>query len=287
VSHVVTFYDNEAALDASVAGFLGPALAAGFPALLIATAAHRATIEAALERGGADLVGAQKAGRYRALDARSTVESFLIDGLPDPARFAATVGVVVAEHASQGPLHAYGEMVAVLWQDGNVAGALALEALWNDLLEEQPLSLLCGYAQTDLEASARICAHHDHGVGSVLWRGFEPGPASVPESRRFVRSALHDWELPGIVDAALLVVSELAGNAVRHAGGGFSVALERDAGGVRVIVQDSHSAMPRLQHSVPVGATGGRGMLLVDTLSRDWGVDRCGSGKTVWAHLAI
>ncbi|MFN2537386.1 MAG: MEDS domain-containing protein [Mycobacteriales bacterium] len=285
--HAVTFYTEPMALDAAVAAFLGPALQLHAPVLVIATPAHLSSIEQALARSGTDVCGA---AHYRALDARDTVESFLVAGMPDPGLFADTVEVAVHEQVGRGvgPLHAYGEMVALLWEDGNVAGALALEALWNDLIARQPLALLCGYPQTSMEGAAQICAHHDHVVdpGLMLRREFGPEPASVPEARRFLTTALRGWGMLAIMDAAEVVLSELAGNAVRHGGGGYSVEVERESGGLRLRVHDPVEALPHLIRDVPVGATGGRGLMLVEALSDAWGIDRRDTGKTVWAYLA-
>ena len=109
-----------------------------------------------------------------------------------------------------------------------------------------------------------------------------PANASVPEARRFV-----DRALPGTcwADEVTLLVSELASNAVRHAGTPFTVALQCDGEIVRVEVTDDDDGLPVPQRP-PVDAVTGRGLLIVEALATRWGVEPRSSGKTVWFELA-
>lgn len=78
------------------------------------------------------------------------------------------------------------------------------------------------------------------------------------------------------------MVSELATNAVRYTDGSFNVCIEQYQDTVRVEVSDGTSAMPVLQTPGPA-EIGGRGLLIVQRLSDDWGVADSGpGGKTVW-----
>ncbi|MGW1288635.1 ATP-binding protein [Streptomyces sp. NPDC002586] len=111
--------------------------------------------------------------------------------------------------------------------------------------------------------------------------------ASVPIARRLVREALVDWDLPDVADAAELVVSELASNAVRHARHwGFRLTIRRLAhGGVRVAVTDKSRVLPVMGTSCADNVTG-RGLALVDAVSQEWGTVRLPWGKRVWADVA-
>ncbi|MEU3447305.1 ATP-binding protein [Streptomyces thermolilacinus] len=90
--------------------------------------------------------------------------------------------------------------------------------------------------------------------------------------------------------AVELVVAELAANAVLHGcvpGRNFELRLVRDpaARTVRVEVSDTHPGRPE-RVTAPVDAEGGRGLLLVDSVTSRWGVaNRNGPGKTVWAEI--
>ena len=120
-----------------------------------------------------------------------------------------------ATAAGDRPLHAYGEMVALLWERGEVAAALELESMWNAVIAGRPVRLLCAYpagelAAADLGDVARLCGLHDRvslagphpgagataRVGDVVWSSVHlPVPAAVGSVRRFVRDALTGWGL--------------------------------------------------------------------------------------------
>ncbi|MEY2438388.1 MAG: hypothetical protein QOF97_3224 [Acidimicrobiaceae bacterium] len=84
-----------------------------------------------------------------------------------------------------------------------------------------------------------------------------------------------------------LVVSELAANAVRHARTRYQVTIEVGADAVVVEVHDESRALPERRDPRPTDG-GGRGLMIVEALSRRWGVRPvAGDGKTVWAELAL
>jgi diguanylate cyclase (GGDEF)-like protein len=165
--HLVEFYETEPFLVDTVCRFLVPALRDGDAGIVVATAAHRKAFEAALDEAGIDVEAAVREGRYVGLDARDVLARFMVGGAPDPARFCQAIGAVM-DQASQGgrTLRVYGEMVALLWDDGDVASALALEDLWNDLGEERAFELLCAYPMrtfedpSSAEAFQRVCDQH-------------------------------------------------------------------------------------------------------------------------------
>lgn len=115
-----------------------------------------------------------------------------------------------------------------------------------------------------------------------------PGEArSVLKARHFVCSHLVDHHLLDLVDDVQLVASELAANAVQHAHTSFKVILERADEEVLLSVQDGSPSPPAHLASDCLD-TAGRGVSIVDLVSRDWGVtDGPGEGKSVWASFAV
>lgn len=111
-----------------------------------------------------------------------------------------------------------------------------------------------------------------------------PKPASVSAARRFVVNALLDLDIEGPCDDAATLVSELATNAVLHARTPFTVEVSLDEGSVRISVLDHSPSVPRLR-DYGTGATTGRGIRLVDTMSTRWGVQQDDDGKHVWFEL--
>ena len=113
-------------------------------------------------------------------------------------------------------------------------------------------------------------------------REFPPDSASVRAARQFAIAAP---ESAGVDPGALeLAVSELASNAVLHARTPFVVRVERIADGVRVSVSDGDPTLPRVRH-VDATTITGRGMAIVEALSRSLEVLAVPGGKTVRFEL--
>ncbi len=113
-------------------------------------------------------------------------------------------------------------------------------------------------------------------------------PASVAEARRRLIADLLE---AGIFDRAIrdaaLVVSELLSNAIRHArplpGSSLEVTWVVDGGSVKLAVSDGGSATRPHFANASVSSLGGRGLGIVERLSRTWGVRSDDRGVTVWA----
>ncbi len=108
--------------------------------------------------------------------------------------------------------------------------------------------------------------------------------ASVSEARRFVCRTLSGWGVADLEWAAVALVSELATNAVLHAGTEFAVGLALEDERLRLEVKDG-SPMPPVVRHYGRDSTTGRGLRLVVELSEQWGVEPGKSAKTVWCVL--
>ncbi|MEU5125408.1 ATP-binding protein [Streptomyces mobaraensis] len=114
-------------------------------------------------------------------------------------------------------------------------------------------------------------------------------PCSVRRAREALRTTLRRWRMGAVEDAAVLVLSELMTNAVVHArvSPGRQVATRFTSEGRRLHLQ-VEDADRRWSDLSPRGGEGGRGLLLVEALSQQWGVsERNGVGKSVWALLEV
>ncbi|MGW6512585.1 ATP-binding SpoIIE family protein phosphatase, partial [Streptomyces niveus] len=111
-------------------------------------------------------------------------------------------------------------------------------------------------------------------------------PREVARARRLVRGKLHDWNLPGAVESAELMVSELVTNAVRHA-------RIRHVG-LRLVRNDALLCEVTDDEPAPASLLGakpddefGRGLRVVSRLARGWGSSSTALGKTVWFEQAL
>lgn len=167
--HAVQFYADDHSLFTTVATFLGEGLAAGQPAIIIATPAHRASIIEYLCDRLIDCDRAIKNGALVILDAEETLDKFMIGGRPDQDLFEEHVGSVIGkmlEGRGAPVVRAYGEMVDVLWKAGEREAAIQLETHWNKLAHKYNFALLCGYAMGHFYKQSQqfdeVCAQHSH-----------------------------------------------------------------------------------------------------------------------------
>jgi hypothetical protein len=109
----------------------------------------------------------------------------------------------------------------------------------------------------------------------------------IGHARRVVQQTCDDWRINQITVEATQVVSELAENALVHAGSARWLRLELRGRTLTVAVTDPEPREPRLRPTDQRKA-GGRGLVLVAALSRAWGsTPQPQGGKTVWAVLTI
>jgi hypothetical protein len=286
--HVVQFYGRDEELTERVTGYLLGALASGGVAIVIATPEHRRGFETRLGQAGVDLAAARDDGSYLARDAAQTLSELMAAGKMDGAAFDRVIGTVIAAAGAGGrPVRAFGEMVALLWDDGLVSDAVRLETMWEELGGKHPFSLFCGYrtdaVTRDMVAFAEVCRLHGEIVGSRSGtaRPFAFSREAPAAARHFAVATLNAWGAGDLAGDVALVVTELAANAIVHARSAFTVILSVHGGVLRISVRDT----------VPLDGAGLRaaplhGLAVVDALASRWGVESLGNaGKTVWVDL--
>ncbi|MFE1773279.1 ATP-binding protein [Streptomyces sp. NPDC059008] len=146
--------------------------------------------------------------------------------------------------------------------------------------DRKPAPAPCG------PASAALDLVGDPNIGEVR---LPSRPQSAGIARRLTASVLlRQWSLtPQLAEHAVLLVSELVGNAVRHTGARtFGLRMLRRRGWIRIEVRDPSRGLPCLM-PVQEMDTSGRGLFLVDKLSDRWGVDLLPRGKTTWFEMRV
>ncbi|MEU4563171.1 ATP-binding protein [Actinoplanes sp. NPDC023936] len=121
-------------------------------------------------------------------------------------------------------------------------------------------------------------------------QSFPPVPASVGGARGLLGEACTGWGLDQLRDTAQLISSELATNAVTHAGTAFDLLTAYTGRYLRISVQDGDSRLPRITEQPPPTSTimlpgSGRGLRIVAAVATHWGATATDGGKTVWALL--
>ncbi|WP_241841936.1 SpoIIE family protein phosphatase [Pseudofrankia sp. BMG5.36] len=121
--------------------------------------------------------------------------------------------------------------------------------------------------------------------GATVEIAVDGGAADVAPARAAARAALSDWSLPAeALETAVLVLSELVGNAVAHGRQPIDARVRRLADRVVVEVADGGGRLPRRRHA-GADQEAGRGLELVATLADRWGVRPTADGKVVWAEI--
>jgi hypothetical protein len=165
--HIVQFFDSDESRAECVARFLADGHRLGERAIIIAKPSNWSGVVEQLKILGVPVEDATAAGTIVVKDATDTLRRVCRSGVPDAEAFDAAVGKAAAELARPGGrIRAYGEMVDMLAQRGEMAEAIKLEHLWNRLGERVPLFLMCGYSAAHFVATAthralrEICGAH-------------------------------------------------------------------------------------------------------------------------------
>jgi serine phosphatase RsbU (regulator of sigma subunit)/anti-sigma regulatory factor (Ser/Thr protein kinase) len=113
-------------------------------------------------------------------------------------------------------------------------------------------------------------------------------PERIAAARQHLRELLHDWRDADQVDSAVLMISEMATNVLVHTDGDAllvaEVAHDDTARRLRVEVTDASDELPHRRRPGEM-ASSGRGLLLMEMLADNWGVDPRGEGKSIWFEL--
>ena len=203
--HLVQLYQaDEPSLIDNVAGYVREGLARGERALIIAGSEHIAAFTRRLEGLGVELKGTVRTTVF--LDAGETLARFMVDGRPDAELFEKTIWDAIVQlrgEGEHGHIRAYGEMVGILWQAGEIAPAIQLEELWNRVVGSGGITLFCGYPIDIFDphfemagVDAILCAHshvvptgHNGALDNSMNRALQEVFGSKLDGLRFLMKA--------------------------------------------------------------------------------------------------
>jgi hypothetical protein len=132
------------------------------------------------------------------------------------------------------------------------------------------------------EAFAALGAPDD---GHRLRLDLEPVIGAARRARELVTEACARWDCPELTGPACIVLTEMVNNVVAHARTSMTVMLARQEDRMSVAVRDRSATIPRFTGPVAPTSYGGRGLLLIDSVSSRWGNLKLDQGKVVWALL--
>jgi hypothetical protein len=174
-AHIVELYgDDDLLLVTNVTAYMLDGANRGDGLLVVATPERNAQIVASLTKSGFDTLRAISDRQLVLLDANETLASFMTAGQPDWNLFEAAITsalrrIRARRRTSHTGIRIYGEMVGVLWQNGDTSAAIRLEHFWNKLQAAISFDLFCGYAihacAADLarpEVQSVLAAHTHH-----------------------------------------------------------------------------------------------------------------------------
>lgn len=171
--HVVQVYQDADRFMDSLEEFVAQGLRGDDGVVVIATMAHLYMLECRLrESSEFQFSTLQARGRYVRLNVHQALWQFMVDGLPDERLFGAFVDRVIGNAGKGGrQVRAFGEMVAILWSQGNFEATRKLEQIWHRVCQERGLALFCAYPDSIFSTGqaverTELCGMHSRVVAS-------------------------------------------------------------------------------------------------------------------------
>ena len=148
--HKVQFCSDDSVFLEGVSLFIGGALKAHNPAIVMATKSHREGLVRRLNQAGVDVDSAIQHRTFVLLDAAEMLSTVMANGVPDCDRFSEGLTGLIETAAktvrTDSPRVAiFGECVGLLYAEGNLDAALSLEKAGNDMLKTHNIHILCSY----------------------------------------------------------------------------------------------------------------------------------------------
>jgi hypothetical protein len=169
--HIVQLYQDQQFLNRAVCRFAAGAIANGEGVILVPTAAHWEAFRPRLEAEGVDVEGSQARGQLTVVDADELLPRFMRDAMPDAPVFLGLAAQVIAKARGQDrypKVRWWGEMVNVLWEQGNVAASMSLEDQFDRLAKHHEIAIFCSFVMDNFNSEVhsrllpRLGQNHSH-----------------------------------------------------------------------------------------------------------------------------
>jgi hypothetical protein len=169
--HIVQLYQDQQFLNRAVCRFAAGAIANGEGVILVPTAAHWEAFRPRLETEGVDVKAAQANGQLTVVDADELLPRFMRDAMPDAPLFLGLAADVIANARGRDrypKVRWWGEMVNVLWEQGNVAASMSLEDQFDRLAKHHEIAIFCSFVMDNFNSEVhsrllpRLGQNHSH-----------------------------------------------------------------------------------------------------------------------------
>jgi hypothetical protein len=163
--HVIQIYETDHIFLDALAGFVGSGINAGDSCIVILTKAHIEGLNERLREHGIHIQSLIDEDRYIPLDAAQTLSSFMVNGRVDKNLFLQNADVLMKRaRKNNRSVRACGEMVSLLWQQGNTSATLELEQLWEEYRIKEKFCIFCAYPKNIFKTVdtplVHICSAH-------------------------------------------------------------------------------------------------------------------------------
>jgi hypothetical protein len=164
--HVVQIYENDETFLEVLSGFVGGGINSGDCVIAIATEQHLAALDNRLWSIGVHVDSLISNGQYIPIIAEEALKEFMVSGWPDEEKFRKFLNLLLKRARKHNrPVRAFGEMVALLWAEGNSGATVRLEHLWEQFCASENFCLFCAYPKTGttqdiMESLQNICSSH-------------------------------------------------------------------------------------------------------------------------------
>jgi hypothetical protein len=169
--HIVQLYQDQKFLNRAVCRFAAGAIANGEGVILVPTAAHWEAFRPRLEAEGVDVKAARDNGQLTVVDADELLPRFMKDSMPDAPVFLGLAADVITKARGENrfpKVRWWGEMVNVLWEQGNVAASMNLEDQFDRLAKHHEIAIFCSFVMDNFSSDVqsrllpRLGQNHSH-----------------------------------------------------------------------------------------------------------------------------
>jgi hypothetical protein len=169
--HIVQLYQDQEFLNRAVCRFAAAAIANGEGVILVPTAAHWDAFRPRLESQGVDVKSAQERGQLSVVDADTLLPQFMHNAMPDAPVFLGLAADVIARARGAGEypkVRWWGEMVNILWEQGNTAASMSLEDQFDRLAHDHDIAIFCSFVMDNFDGEVhtrmlpRLGENHSH-----------------------------------------------------------------------------------------------------------------------------